>query len=286
MVLRGRSRSGHDSIQANLVKIVFIGGGNMAAALIGGITQQGVPASDLRVIDVSDSARARLRQMGIAAEARWEDSAAADVVIFAVKPQVLRQVASELRSRCASALIISIAAGIRCRDISRWLGGHERIVRVMPNTPALIRAGVSGLFAMHGVSDADRETAQRIIGAAGKCLWFEREEQLDAVTAVSGSGPAYVFYFIEALEEAALELGIEAEAARELAIGTFLGAARLAAGASESPAALRVNVTSKGGTTEAALASLASADIKRHIVEAVRRANARARELGDQLGHD
>lgn len=258
----------------------------MAAALIGGMVQQGVPAADLRVIEIAAAARARFDSMGVATEARWENTGAADVVIFAVKPQVFKQVAAEVRPHCESALVISIAAGIRSGDIARWLGGHERIVRVMPNTPALIGAGMSGLFATPGVDAGDRKTASGILAAAGKYRWFEREEELDAVTAVSGSGPAYVFFFIEALEQAAIELGLEATVARELAIETFVGAAMLAARAPESPAVLRENVTSKGGTTEAALAYMESADIKGLIVEAVRRANIRARELGDQLGHD
>ena len=252
----------------------------MAAALIGGMLQQGISKDDVRVVDVSAPARTRFTAMGIAAHAQWDQQAGADVVVFSVKPQHMKEAVSGVRSHCRSALIVSIAAGIRCADIARWLEGHSRIVRVMPNTPALIGAGVSGMYATPGVGDTDRQTAGKILGAAGKIVWFDREALIDAVTAVSGSGPGYVFYFIEALEEAALALGLDAHASRLLATETFLGAAKLAAAGPDGPAALRANVTSKGGTTESAIASMESRDVKRHIVEAVQRAEQRARELG------
>ena len=258
----------------------------MAAALIGGMLQQGVSKAEMRVIDVSAPARTRFTEMGIAAHDRWDDRTGADVVVFAVKPQHMKEAVAEVRSRCGTALVISIAAGIRCDDIERWLGGHGRIVRVMPNTPALIGAGISGMFATAAVGPDERQTAEKIIGATGKSIWFERETLLDAVTAVSGSGPGYVFYLIEALEEAALALGLDAQAARLLAIETFLGAAKLAASSDDSPAVLRAKVTSKGGTTESALAFMESEHVGSLIVEAVKRAGERARELGDEFGHD
>ncbi|KPK54390.1 MAG: pyrroline-5-carboxylate reductase [Thiotrichales bacterium SG8_50] len=268
------------------MKIVFVGGGNMAAALIGGMLQQGARPGDLHVIDVSASARDRFSELDVSAHARWDDGVHADVVVFAVKPQNMREVVTGVKSKCRTALVISIAAGIRCADVGRWLGGHERIARVMPNTPALIGAGVSGIFALPGVGADDRKAAEDIIGAAGKTVWFEREAQLDAVTAVSGSGPGYVFYFIEALEEAAIELGIDAQAARLLAIETFRGAAALAASSTDGPAELRARVTSRAGTTERALDYMESENVKSRIVEAVKRAELRARELGDEFGHD
>ncbi len=268
------------------VKIVFVGGGNMAAALIGGMLQQGTSPGDLRVIDVSASARNRFSALGVSAHARWDDEVRADIVVFAVKPQNMKEAVAEVRSQCSAALVISIAAGIRCSDIGRWLGGHERIVRVMPNTPALIGAGVSGIFALPGVGADDRKAAEKIVGAAGKSVWFEREVQLDAVTAVSGSGPGYVFYFIESLEEAAIALGIDAEAARLLAVETFRGAATLAASSTDAPAELRARVTSKAGTTERALVYMESENVRSRIVEAVKQAEQRARELGDEYGHD
>jgi pyrroline-5-carboxylate reductase len=268
------------------VKIVFVGGGNMAAALIGGMLQQGVRPGDLHVIDVSAAARARFAGLGVSAHAQWDDGVRADVVVFAVKPQNMKEAVAGVQSRCGTALVISIAAGIRCADIERWLGGHGRIVRVMPNTPALIGAGVSGIFAMPGADADDRKVAEQIIGAAGKSVWFEHETQLDAVTAVSGSGPGYVFYFIEALEEAAMALGIDQQAARMLAIETFRGAATLAASSDDGPAVLRAKVTSKAGTTERALAFMESEKVRSRIVEAVKRAEQRAREMGDEFGHD
>lgn len=256
----------------------------MAMALIGGMLQQGMHKSDVRVLDVSEQARARFEEMGISAHAQWDPQMRADVVLFAVKPQHMKQAVSSISAHCASALVISIAAGIRCVDIARWLDGHKRIVRVMPNTPALIGAGVSGLYATEGVSASDRQKAEQILAAAGKLVWCEREQMLDAVTAVSGSGPGYVFYFIEALEEAATTLGLDTKAARLLAIETFLGAAKLAANDPDEPAVLRAKVTSKGGTTESAINYMQRQDIKQHIIEAVRIAEKRAREMGDSFG--
>jgi pyrroline-5-carboxylate reductase len=266
------------------VKIVFVGAGNMAAALIGGMLQQGTSRADVCVIDVLAPARNRFEEMGIAAHAQWAAGTHADVVVFAVKPQHMQQAVTHVSAHCSQALVVSIAAGIRCADIARWLDGHGRIVRVMPNTPALVGAGVSGLFATPGADAADRQTAEKILSAAGKVIWFERENMLDAVTAVSGSGPGYVFYFIEALEEAALALGLDAQASRVLAIETFAGAAKLAANSPDEPAVLRAKVTSKGGTTESAINYMQGKEIKRHIVEAVLQAEKRARELGDSFG--
>jgi len=258
----------------------------MAAALIGGMLQQGLNKSDVCVLDVSEPARNRFEEMGISAYAQWAQQMRADVVVFAVKPQHMKQAVSAVSAQCGSTLVISIAAGIRCADIARWLAGHDRIVRVMPNTPALIGAGVSGLYATAGVNKGDRQMAEQILNAAGKLVWCEREQMLDAVTAVSGSGPGYVFYFIEALEEAATSLGLDAEAARLLAIETFLGAAKLAASSTDEPAVLRAKVTSKGGTTESAITYMQRQDIKSHIIEAVRTAEKRAREMGDAFGSE
>ena len=263
----------------------------MAAALIGGMLREGVSASSLRVVDVSETARTRFAQQGVTASAQWdpgtgETQSDADVVVFAVKPQQMRQAVSSVKSKCAGALVVSIAAGIRCGDIARWLGGHDRIVRVMPNTPALIGEGVAGIFATPGTGPEDRRAAQTIVAAAGKSVWLDEEVQLDAVTAVSGSGPGYVFYFIEALEEAARSLGLDAEAARMLAIETFRGAAQLAATSADSPAELRAKVTSAGGTTHSAITSMEKADVGAQIVQAVQKAAARAREMGDEFGNE
>jgi len=258
----------------------------MAAALVGGMLQQGVPRTDVQVVDVSARARARFTEMGIAAHDKWDGKPGADAIVFAVKPQQMKDVVLSLKSLVSTSLLISIAAGVRSSDIARWLGKHSRIVRVMPNTPALIGAGVSGMFATDGIDESDRKLAETILGAAGKVIWFDREQLLDAVTAVSGSGPAYVFYFIEALEQAAVALDIDQKVARTLAIETFLGASRLAEQSTDSPAALRAKVTSKGGTTESALAYMESMEVKSRVVEAVKQAARRARELGQEFGSD
>lgn len=264
-----------------------MGGGNMATALIGGLLQEGFKPGDLRVVDVSEDARQRLQQQfGVCTTPAVDGAIAEEVVLLAVKPQQMRAVAKDLRANLRGQLVISIAAGIRTADLARWLGGHERIVRVMPNTPALIRSGVSGLFAGAFVKQADRDSAQRVLGAVGGVVWVRNESDIDVVTAISGSGPAYIFYFIEALEQAAVELGLDDGQAHALAVQTFVGAAKLAAGSNEPAAVLRARVTSKAGTTEAALQAMEANDIKRKIVEAVRAAARRSRELGDEFGND
>jgi pyrroline-5-carboxylate reductase len=269
------------------MRILFIGGGNMATALIGGLLQQGFRPGDMRAVDVSEEARRRLQQQfGVSAMATFEGEIAEDVVLLAVKPQQMSAVANDLRARLRGQLVISIVAGIRTADLARWLGGHARIVRVMPNTPALIRSGVSGLFAAAPVNKADRDSAQSILGSVGGVVWVRNESDIDAVTAISGSGPAYVFYFIEALEQAAVELGLNDGQAHELAVQTFVGAAKLAAGSGDPAAVLRARVTSKAGTTEAALKTMEANDIKQKIVEAVHAAARRSRELGDEFGKD
>lgn len=268
------------------MKLAFIGGGNMATALIGGILGSGSPAADVRVADIVPEARERMRaEFGIAAvESAREAAAGSDCVVFAVKPQQLRTVASDLGDVARNALIVTIAAGVRTGDLGRWLGGHERIVRVMPNTPALVGAGMSALFALPSVSAAERRTVEQLFSVVGKVLWVEREEQIDAVTAVSGSGPAYAFYLVESMEAAARQLGFDAEAARLLSVTTLLGAAKLADASPEPAEVLRARVTSKGGTTERALSVLEGHAVKQHFVEAILAAAARSRELGDAAG--
>jgi len=258
----------------------------MASALIGGLLQKSHAAQDISVVEIDVQARARLA-------ARFDVSSYAlpagetsrsDVVLMAVKPQQLRAVAEGLLPLLQSQLVITIAAGVRSADLSRWLRGYPRIVRVMPNTPALVLAGASVLYAMPTVTSEERHTAEGILSAVGSTLWVENEELMDVATAVSGSGPAYVFYFIEALEQAAGELGLAPETARRLSLDTFHGAVRLARESGEEPAELRARVTSKGGTTERALRSMEANGVKDLIVEAVRQAAARSRELGDELG--
>jgi pyrroline-5-carboxylate reductase len=268
------------------MNITFIGGGNMASAIIGGLLQRGWAKDSMRAVEILPEARDKLAQsFGIQIYAAATAQALqCECVVLAIKPQQMREAALALAPLVKQSLVITIAAGIRGSDLARWLGGHTRIVRVMPNTPALVLAGISGLHAMAGVSEDDRRSAESILGAVGETVWVAREDDIDAVTAVSGSGPAYVFYFIEALQEAARDVGMSAETARRLAIATFTGASKLAAQSSEDAATLRARVTSKGGTTESALASMEADHVKAAIRRAVKAAAARSRELGEELG--
>jgi len=271
------------------VKIIFIGGGNMARAIIGGLVTKGAAASsDIVVVEPDASARLRLlAEFGVrAVEAPGAEAAAAGAVIMAVKPQNMREAAAVLAPVVGDALFISIAAGIRVADLSRWLGGRARVVRSMPNTPALVHAGITGLYAPATLPASDRQLAETLLGSVGATLWFDNEADLDAVVAVSGSGPAYVFYAMEALEEAARNLGLAQGASRSLALWTFVGATKLAIERGEDPAALRAQVTSKGGTTEAAVKVLEQAAVKAHFMAAVKAARDRSVELGDALGKD
>jgi pyrroline-5-carboxylate reductase len=266
-------------------RIAFVGGGNMAGALIGGLLRAGATAKDLLALEIDAARRAQLeQQFGIGTAAAPDDRLRGqDVLVLAVKPQQMQDVCAALRPHVQRQLVLSIAAGLRARDLARWLG-TQTIVRAMPNTPALIGQGVAGLAALADVSAPQRALAARILGAVGGVLWFDDESALDAVTAISGSGPAYVFYFIEALIAAGRAEGLSEEQARALATGTFVGAAHLAAQSDEPVAVLRERVTSKGGTTAAALASLAGDRVDAAIVRAIHAAAVRARELGDEFG--
>ena len=270
------------------MNITFIGGGNMASAIIGGLLKKKWPAKSIKVVEIERAARGRLeREFKVKTyPAITAEAVKSDCIVLALKPQQMREAAQALRPQLDAQLVVTLAAGIRVRDLARWLGGYQRIVRVMPNTPALAGAGISGLYAAQGASAADRKAAGRILNAVGTTLWLVREEDLDAITAVSGSGPAYVFYFIEALEQAARDLGLAPGVACKLALETFAGAVKLAAQSAEAPATLRERVTSKGGTTERALISMETDRVKEAIVRAVRAAAGRSRELGDELGKD
>ncbi|MDR1462781.1 MAG: pyrroline-5-carboxylate reductase [Azoarcus sp.] len=274
------------------MKIVFLGGGNMATALIGGMVERGFAAGDIHVIETDAGARERLlARFGVRALAAPDgETLRADVLVLAVKPQQMKAALMPFSGALRETLVISIAAGLRLADIGRWLGGagapHARLVRCMPNTPALIGAGVTGMYAAPAVDASGRETAGHILAAAGSTVWVDDEARLDAVTGISGSGPAYVFHFIEALEAAGRAQGFNAADARRLALDTVLGAARLASSSDDPPAVLREKVTSKGGTTAAALAHLASAGWYDALIGAVAAASARSRELGDQFGQD
>ena len=266
-------------------RLAFIGGGNMASAIIGGLIKQGLSPSHIAVVEPFAEARARLlAQFGV--QAREHADAAlqgATLVIWAVKPQTFRDAAALTGAFTAKALHLSVAAGIRSDSIAQWLG-TERVVRAMPNTPALVGRGISGLFARAAVTAQDKEVVQSVIATTGEHLWVGTEAQLDAVTALSGSGPAYVFYFLEAMVQAGAGMGLSPQDARQLAISTFSGAAELARQSSEPIEVLRERVTSKGGTTYAALSAMEHHGIKPHFVQAMQAACERARELGDEFG--
>lgn len=270
------------------MNITFIGGGNMARAIIGGLVSKGFPAASIGVVEILPAALERLRsELGVRGYASpAEAQPYGDLVVMAVKPQQMHAAAAQVAPHLSGQMVMSIAAGTRLTDLSRWLGGHRLLVRCMPNTPALIGAGVTAAYAAPEVSAAQRVRASQVLEAVGKVLWVDDESLLDPVTAVSGSGPAYVFYFIEAMQQAAAELGLSPEQARTLSLETFLGAARLAAGSPDPASVLRERVTSKGGTTEAALASMAADHVREAIVRAIRAASERGRQLGEELGRD
>ncbi|HRQ05746.1 MAG TPA: pyrroline-5-carboxylate reductase [Nitrosomonas halophila] len=268
------------------MNITFIGGGNMASAIIGGLIQNGSQPASICVVEIDAHARERLvRQFGITVTEMLADGIdASDIIVFAIKPQQLQALAVQARQLLQNKLVISIAAGIRTLHLSQWLDGHARIIRAMPNTPALIGKGATGLYAQPSVDNRQKEQAEIILGAVGTVLWVDEEILLDAVTAISGSGPAYVFYFLEAMQEAGVELGLTADIARQLTLQTFLGATDLAAQSDEAFNMLRSRVTSKGGTTEQALLSLEQSAVKQAFKRAIRASYDRSLEMGEILG--
>ncbi|TAM35498.1 MAG: pyrroline-5-carboxylate reductase [Burkholderiaceae bacterium] len=265
--------------------IAFIGGGNMASAIIGGLIKQGVAPDRIGVVEPFAQARDRLQsQFGLTAQAT--PTAALEqvaLVVWAVKPQTFREAALPVAPHTRGALHLSVAAGIRSDSIARWLG-TERVVRAMPNTPALIGKGMTALFARAAVADADRQRVEHVMTPTGDCLWVEQEVQLDAVTALSGSGPAYVFYFIEAMTQAGVDMGLPHAQAQRLAVGTFVGASELARASEDPPEVLRQRVTSRGGTTYAAITSMEKDNVKQSFMRAMQAARQRAHELGDEFG--
>lgn len=264
------------------MRISFFGGGNMASAMIGGLLARGHAAGDIYVVEISADARERLkREFSVGVGLDNANAAGADVVVLAVKPQQLEQLARELTPLLKNQLVFSIAAGISTGLLQSWLNGNNKIVRAMPNTPAQIQAGLTGLFAMPAVDAAGRSAAETIAEATGDYFWVDSERAIDAVTALSGSGPAYVFYFIEAMQQAAENLGFDPALARRISNQTFLGASLLASHSAEDAATLRQRVTSKGGTTERALETLEAAAVKQHFVAAIEAAYQRAVQLGD-----
>ncbi len=277
--------SSFPSIPAAPEHIAFIGGGNMASAIIGGLLKQGLPVSHLQVVEPFAEQAAKLKQQfGVAVHAApGPELASATLVVWAVKPQTFRDAAAQARAHTGKALHLSVAAGIRSASMVQWLG-TERIVRCMPNTPALVGQGMTALFARPQVSSAERQSVQRVIETTGAFLWVTEEAQLDAVTALSGSGPAYVFYFIEAMEQAGMDMGLSRAQAHQLAVGTFTGASALAQASQDPPEVLRARVTSKGGTTHAAITALEAAGVKDAFITAMQAARQRAHELGDEFG--
>ena len=266
-------------------RTAFIGGGNMASAVIGGLLQAGLPADRLLVIEPWAEQAQRLRsQWGLEVhEAAHPSLADAQTVVWAVKPQLFNEAAAPCAAHIGGALQLSVMAGIRS-DALACASGSARVVRCMPNTPALIGQGMTGLYASPAVGADERARVEALLAPTGRLLWVDREADLDAVTALSGSGPAYFFYLIEAMTQAGVELGLSAAQARTLAEGTAAGAAALSAGSDETPEVLRQRVTSKGGTTHAAISTMEAAGMKATVIAAVHAAARRAAELGDEFG--
>lgn len=268
--------------------LAFIGGGNMASAIVGGLLRQGMSGRQITVVEPYAPQREKLAS-------QWADTGmqlleapgpalgAAGLVVWAVKPQTFRDAALAAAPHAAGALHLSVAAGITSQSMAGWLG-TQRIVRTMPNTPALVGLGMTGMFARDSVSEADRALAEAVVATTGASVWLPQEADLDAVTALSGSGPAYVFYFLEAMRDAGVSMGLSAETATRLAIGTFVGASHLAQDATDPPEVLRERVTSKGGTTYAALTALQADGVRDSFMQAIRAAQARATQMGAEFG--
>lgn len=265
--------------------LCFIGGGNMAQALVGGQIRAGRAASSICVVDPSAQQRERLQtEWGVQTLAQVDASLAqASAVVWAVKPQMFESAATALGSELKHVLHISVMAGIPCRALERFTGSRQ-VVRTMPNTPALVGKGITGVFAGTEVTPAQRQQVRDLIAPTGEQLWVDKESDLDAVTALSGSGPAYVFYFIEAMVQAAQDMGLSAEQGRSLALSTFAGATALAQASTDPVQILRERVTSKGGTTHAAISHMQEAGVASLFVQAVRAAERRAAELGQEFG--
>jgi len=271
-------------------KITFIGGGNMARSLIGGLVATGMSTKDISVSEPKADLREKLsKNFGVnALEENASAVMGANVVVLAVKPQILQEVVTPLGALVAEArpLLISVAAGVTCSSIQRWIGGQPALIRVMPNTPALIGAGISALYANSNVSNGQRALAEKIMAAVGKTIWIKEETLMDAVTAVSGSGPAYFFYVMQAIYDAAVREGLDAQTARSLSLETALGAARLALASTEDPGNLQAQVTSPGGTTEAAIKVLDDSGVRDNLQKAVSAARARGGELAKLLDRE
>ncbi|MBT5625874.1 MAG: pyrroline-5-carboxylate reductase [Proteobacteria bacterium] len=269
-------------------KIGFIGGGNMAQSLIGGLINSGISPENISVAEPLPSLRAKLKsKFDVKVTAKNSDVAeSVTLLVLAVKPQIMQEAITSIKNAVAlkPVLVISVAAGINIQSIETWFGGRPAVVRVMPNTPALIGAGISGLFANSQVTLDGRENAAQVMKAVGNIVWLQNEGELDLVTAVSGSGPAYFFYLMEAIERVAVSEGLDPTTARTLTVETAIGAGRLALASPDSLAVLRKQVTSPGGTTEAAINSLDESQVSESVGKAVKAAKARSEELSQFLG--
>ena len=265
--------------------IAFIGGGNMASAIIGGLLKRGAPAASIQVVEPLDEQRQKLKeQFGVQLHAApGAQLGSAALVVWAIKPQIFKDAALQTRFHTKTALHLSVAAGITSGSIAHWLN-TDHVVRAMPNTPALVGKGMTALYARPAVSAAGRTLVDRVVKTTGQRLWLDDEDQLDVATALSGSGPAYVFYFIEAMIEAGVSMGLSREQAYQLAIGTFVGSAALAKASTEPIEILRSRVTSKGGTTYAAITSMEQDNVKTLFMRAMKAARQRAKEMGDEFG--
>ncbi len=270
-------------------RIAFIGGGNMATSLVGGLIAAGTKPSAIIIAEPDTDKRSRLAQQYQTVTTDDNRSTLQqDVVVLAIKPQLMQAVCRQLSTAAdvRQPLFVSIAAGIRSKDITRWLGGNVAVVRCMPNTPALIRCGATALYAGDTVSAAQKQVADEILRAAGITTWVADEELLDVVTALSGSGPAYFFLLMEAMQKTAINMGLDADAAAKLTLQTALGAARMATESGVGPEQLRARVTSRGGTTAAAISSFEHHDFHNNVSKALRAAYNRSRELANELGKD
>jgi len=270
-------------------RIAFIGGGNMATSLVGGLIAEGTVPASIIVAEPDADRRTQLsKQFDVATTADNPETLLQDVVVLSVKPQLMQTVCRQLAesANVQNPLYVSIAAGIRTADIARWLGGNVAVVRCMPNTPALIQCGATALYANKTVSEAQQQLADEILRAAGITAWVADEDLLDVVTAVSGSGPAYFFLLMEAMQKTAVSLGLDKETAASLTLQTALGAARMANESEQDVQELRARVTSKGGTTAAAISSFEHDDFHHNVSQALHAAYNRSRELADELGKD
>ncbi len=268
-------------------KISFIGGGNMAQALISGLISCGVKPSLITVADPNSEAREQLAAKGLNTVDPTADAKAAvvnaDIVVLAVKPQVMKAVVSGFADVLDKQLVISVAAGLSTALLSNMLGGYSNIVRAMPNTPAMIQMGATGLYGTDDISAEQKQLATAVMQASGLVMWVDNEEHMHAVTAVSGSAPAYMFYFIEAMIDGAVALGLDKEQASALAMQTMLGSAKMALGSEDAPSELRRKVTSPNGTTQAAIESMQANDISRQIVEAMQACYDRSQALSEEM---